>query len=145
MKGSGLINQRTGAHDVFVPTHRCGREFAANLGDGVSNKDYFRRSVLDAPLANFPMPSTVSDRSTQAGHVAYSWGQVDNSAPCGMTGENEFCWHPSALAASCCQCSNPTVRFSVRPSSSVSTTVCTLGNNSNRNRVVMLSDGLPRW
>jgi len=54
IKQIDLTSRCTGAHDVFVPAHRYGQEFAAAMVIGAV-WDLFRRSVLDAPLAVVPI------------------------------------------------------------------------------------------
>ena len=54
LNSNGLTSRCTGAHDVFVPTHRYGQEFAATRFNGAV-WDLSRRSVLDAPLAIVPI------------------------------------------------------------------------------------------
>jgi len=39
---------------MFVPAHRYGQEFAATMAQ-VTKWDLSRRSVLDTPLASFPI------------------------------------------------------------------------------------------
>jgi hypothetical protein len=63
------MSQCDGAHDVLVPIRRCGQGFAADHVEGVHDCGCCRRSVLDAPLAIFPMASTMPAHSTQNGHV----------------------------------------------------------------------------
>ncbi len=53
-----LTSRCIGPRDVFVPTHRSGQEFAADIGDAASPGEHGRRSVLDAPLSVLPIALT---------------------------------------------------------------------------------------